>query len=113
MALCLRYHKKEGDLCMILQIEFESKQNANDNSRKKTKESKSKKNFSHSDESILKIVSTFLQLRLEKHMLNKDVKKKVADRSEAIQMASRICKLKTYKALMKGMHRELIQFLSF
>ena len=28
-------------------------------------------------------------------------------------MASRICKLKTYKSLMKGMHRELIQFLSF
>lgn len=28
-------------------------------------------------------------------------------------MANRICKYKTYKALMKGMHRELIQFLSF
>ncbi len=28
-------------------------------------------------------------------------------------MASRICKLKTYKALMKGMHRELTIFLGF
>jgi len=27
-------------------------------------------------------------------------------------MANRICKLKTYKALMKGMHRELTNFLS-
>ena len=28
-------------------------------------------------------------------------------------MANRICKLKTYKALMNGMHKELIKFLSF
>lgn len=28
-------------------------------------------------------------------------------------MASRICKLKTYKALMKGMHKELSLFLGF
>eukprot|EP00347_Sterkiella_histriomuscorum_P005349 403356949 len=120
MCICVRYHKSDGELCHILQIEYESKTKENGLNEQKSQSlnrtqpiKSNKKGFSHSDEVTFRIISQFLQLRLEKHMLYKDVKQKIQDRQEAIQMANRICKLKTYKALMKGMHRELIQFLSF
>ena len=56
-------------------------------------------------------MSLFLQLRLERHLLQKDAKNKVQERHNAIEMVKKISKLKTYKSLMKGMIRELTEFM--
>ena len=59
--------------------------------------------FSSSDENTIKIMSFILQLRFEKNLLYKEAKKKELEREEAIKMANRICKLRSYKSLMRGM----------
>lgn len=54
-----------------------------------------------------------LQIRLEKHIALRDARKKAHERTETVNMVRRIVKLKTYKALIIGMKRELTQFLGF
>ena len=54
-----------------------------------------------------------LQIRLEKHIGLRDARKKAHERTETVNMVRRIVKLKTYKALIIGMKRELTQFLGF
>ncbi len=43
----------------------------------------------------------------------RDARKKAHERTETVSMISRIVKLKTYKALMIGMKREMTHFLDF
>lgn len=51
---------------------------------------------------MLRFIGMYLEVRLEKHILLKDSKKKAHERADTVNMISRFLKLKTYKALMHG-----------
>ena len=63
MGIVMRYHKKEGDTCCILQLEYGSGK-ANEGGKTQKKDNKQIKNkgqtFSISDENTLRIISSFL-----------------------------------------------------
>ncbi len=81
LAVCIRTHKKDGDLSCILQIEFSSDDQAKKGkAEKKTKNSPKKKKaqqFSHCDEMMLRFIAMMLQVRLEKHLSMRDAHKKI------------------------------------
>lgn len=52
-------------------------------------------------------------MRLEKHILQKDSALKKHEREDTVNMIARFLKLKTYKALMQGIRKELTPFFGF
>lgn len=55
----------------------------------------------------------YLQVRLEKHILLKDSKKKAHERQDTVDMMKRILMMKTYKSLIIGIQKELTPFFGF
>jgi hypothetical protein len=98
MAVCVRVHKAGGDIQGIVQIEYSNTVNKDEEdgdektnsprAGKLVKASKNKedkqnqqatqlKNFSFSDEYTLGFMVQFLTLRLEKFVLNRDIRAKI------------------------------------
>lgn len=116
LAVCVRQHKREGEITCMVQIEFaaggqDGKKGEAGKSKRRKKERP--QHFTQIDEQILRFLSMMLQIRLEKHIALRDARKKAHERAETVNMVRRIVKLKTYKALIVGMKRELTQFLGF
>ena len=55
----------------------------------------------------------FLEMRLEKYLYLRDAKYRVHEKGEVVEMITRLLKLRTYKSLMVGVHRELGNFFKF
>jgi len=129
MATIVRQHKPGGEMTFILQIEYEEEADktlskfhmrrnsqtsqTHDNTFDEAKGKKKPHRFSHSDEPTFRIMCTFLQLRFEKLILQRQARIKHMMREETIQMVDRIQKLRTYKSLMRGTIFELTYFLQF
>jgi hypothetical protein len=129
LAVCIRQHKNQGEVTCILQLEFKQQEgNPGEKERssispdrgsnspspaKSGKKSKRAPSFAPIDETILRFIGMFLQMRFEKHFLVRDARNKLKDREDTISMISRFLKLKTYKSFMMGIHRELRPFFGF
>jgi len=62
---------------------------------------------------MLRFIGMYLQVRLEKHILLKDSKKKAHERQDTVDMMKRILMMKTYKSLIIGIQKELTPFFGF
>ena len=111
MAVCVRQHKREGEITCIVQIEYVQGGKKAEGKKKRKKEKP--QHFNQIDEQILRFLCMKLQIRLEKHIALRDARKKAHERTESVNMIRRIIKQKTYKALMVSFKRELTQFLGF
>lgn len=127
MAVCIRYHTDDKELLGVLQLEFDDSKNIEilDEEASSPKKASIASNVYHnphhgkhphfvpSDEQTFLLMSTFLALRMERFVFQRDIRNKMADRNHAIAFLSVICKQKTYKAMFRALQIELKKFFRF
>lgn len=111
LAVCMRQHRKEGEVTCLLQIEFVNKdaEGGDDKKRKKKK----LQHFTQIDEAMLRFLGMKIQVRFERHLAMKEARKKAQERLELVSMIRGFIKLKTYKAFLIAVKKDLTPFIGY
>ena len=113
LAVVMRQHKKDGEITCILQIEFVNNNHEENEGKSKKKAKKKLQQFTQIDEAILRFLAMKIQIRLERHIAIKEAQKKAQERVEIISMIRGFIRIKTYKAFLIGIKKDLAPFFGY